>query len=126
MENPLNKHNPVLANTDQPVSFAELFFDLVFVYAVTQVVHIMHGHFEWVYIGRAVLVFWLVWWAWTQFTWALNAANTKHHIVQLGILLATAIAFFMAVNVPESFGNNSLWFAIAYVAGRVIGLTIYI
>lgn len=116
----------ILAKSDHPVSFAELFFDIVFVYAITQVVHLMHGAFDWVHVGRSVLVFWLVWWAWTQFTWALNAANTRHHLVQLAVLIATAIAFFMAVSVPESFERSSWWFALAYVAGRSIGLTIYL
>jgi len=119
-------HKNILATSDQAVSFAELFFDLVFVFAITQVVHLMHGAFDWVHVGRSVLVFWLVWWAWTQFTWALNAANTEHHFVQIGTLLATAIAFFMAVSVPESFARSSWWFAVAYVAGRTIGLIIYL
>ena len=123
-DSPKNQQS-VLANTDQPVSFAELFFDIVFVYAITQVVHLMHGEFDWVHVGRSVLVFWLVWWAWTQFTWALNAADTKHHLVQLGVLVATAIAFFMAVSVPEAFARSSWWFALAYVGGRSIGLLIY-
>lgn len=120
------KSKTVLADVDQSVSFAELFFDLVFVYAITQVVHLLHGSFDLVHLGRAILVFWLVWWAWTQFTWALNAANTKHHLVQLGTLVATAIAFFMAISVPESFERSSWWFAIAYTAGRSIGLLIYL
>ena len=116
----------MLADHDQSVSFAELFFDLVFVFAITQVVHLMHGYFDWVHVGRAILVFWLVWWAWTQFSWALNAADTRNSLVLLGTLLAAAIAFFMAVSVPESFGASSWWFAIAYVAGRSIGLIIYL
>ena len=81
-----------LAGTDQPVSFAELFFDLVFVFSVTQVVHLLHGAFDWLHVGRAILVFWLVWWAWTQFTWALNAADTTHHRIQFSVLLATALS----------------------------------
>ena len=120
------KHTSVLAGADQPVSFAELFFDLVFVFAITQVVHLIHGSFDLVHVSRAILVFWLVWWAWTQFSWALNAADTRNRLVQLGTLLATAIAFFMAVSVPESFGQSSMWFAIAYVGGRSIGLIIYL
>ena len=116
----------ILAPDDQPVGFVELFFDLVFVYAITQVVHLMHGSFDWAHVGKAILVFWLVWWAWTQFTWALNAADTKNHLVQLGTLAATAIAFFMAVSVPESFTRSSWWFAVAYVGGRSIGLAIYL
>lgn len=116
----------MLAAADQPVSFTELFFDIVFVYAITQIVHLMHGEFDWVHVGRSMLVFWLVWWAWTQFTWALNAADTKNPWVQLAVLMATVIAFFMAVSVPESFGRSSWWFALAYVGGRSIGLITYL
>ncbi len=115
-----------LAGEDQPVSFAELFFDLVFVYCVTQVVHLLDDAFDLVHIGRAILVFWLVWWAWTQFTWALNAADTKHMRIEFATLLATACAFFMAVTVPQSFASCSWWFAGAYVAVRSIGLLIYL
>jgi len=116
----------ILAAEDQPVSFTELFFDLVFVFCVTQVVHLLDHAFDWVHLGRAILVFWLVWWAWTQFTWALNAADTKHVRVQMATLVATALAFFMAVSVPHSFDTSSWWFGLAYVAVRSIGLLIYL
>lgn len=116
----------ILADADQAVSFAELFFDLVFVFCVTQVVHLLHGSFDWLHIGRAILVFWLIWWAWTQFTWALNAADTEHSWVQQGTLLATAFAFFMAVAVPQAFSGGAWWFAITYVAVRSIGLLVYL
>jgi low temperature requirement protein LtrA len=72
-----------------------------------------------------MLVFWLVWWAWTQFTWALNSADTTHQGVELGTLAATAVSFFMAVALPDAFGEGAMWFAIAYVIVRVIGLGIY-
>ena len=122
---PVSKH-PILASYDQPVSFAELFFDLVFVYCVTQVVQLLHGTFDWLHVGRAILVFWLVWWAWTQFTWALNAANTEHHLIQLATIAATVFAFFIAVSVPQTFTSFSWWFAISYVVVRSIGLLIYL
>jgi len=118
--------SPFLTSSDQPVSFAELFFDLVFVYAITQVVQLLHHGFYWIYVLQAVLVFWLVWWGWTQYTWALNAANTLHRTIQIAILCATAIAFFMAVSVPHAFDESSIWFALAYVAVRSIGLYIYL
>lgn len=125
--NHLTKKKPsVLADGDQPVSFAELFFDLVFVFAITQVVHLMHGSFDWIHLGQAVLVFWLVWWGWTQYSWALNAGNTLHRGIQLAILVATAFAFFMAVSVPEAFGASAMWFAGSYVVVRSIGLVIYL
>lgn len=117
---------PRLTREDQSVSFAELFFDIVFVFSVTQVVHLLHGHLDWKHFGQAVLVFWLVWWAWTQYTWALNAADTRHGTVLAGILVATACVFFMAVSLPGSFSTASFWFAMAYVAVRCIGLSLYI
>ena len=110
---------------DQSVTFVELFFDLVFVFSVTQIVGLLHGGLDWQVVGQAILVFWLVWWAWSQFTWALNAADTTHPWVQFGTLLATAVAFFMAVALPGAFGERALWFAITYVLVRAIGLTIY-
>ena len=110
---------------DQKVTFVELFFDLVFVFSVTQIVKLLHGGFDWIAVGQAILVFWLVWWAWSQFTWTLNAADTTNPIVQISVLAATGIAFFMAVAVPQAFGEGSFWFAATYVVVRVIGLTLY-
>jgi low temperature requirement protein LtrA len=72
-----------------------------------------------------LLVFWLVWWAWTQFTWALNAANTEHPRVQLATLLATALAFLLAIGIPRAIGGTALWFAAPYVAVRGVGLLVY-
>jgi len=106
--------------------FVELFFDLVFVFSITQVAGLLHHHLDWTGLGQAVLVFWLVWWAWTQFTWALNAADTTHPGVELATLLATGIAFFMAAGLPGSFSGDAIWFAMPYVLVRVIGLTLYI
>jgi low temperature requirement protein LtrA len=117
---------PSIASPDnQNTTFVELFFDLVFVFSVTQVVGLLHGGLNWTTIGQAILVFWLVWWAWTQFTWALNAADTTHQLVELGTLGATALAFFMAVTLPDAFSDRGWWFAIVYVLVRGIGLALY-
>ena len=119
------KREPVTAPEDQSATFIELFFDLVFVFAVTQVVGLLHGGLTSLSVGQAVLVFWLVWWAWTQFTWALNAANTTHSGVELGTLAATAVALFMAIALPEAFGQHAPLFAATYVSVRLIGLALY-
>jgi low temperature requirement protein LtrA len=116
---------PVVSPHDQSATFVELFFDLVFVFCVTQVVGLLHHDLSWAGTGRAVLVFWLVWWGWTQLTWALNAADTEHPLVEFGTLLATAVAFFMAVAIPEAFAGGGLRFAVPYVLVRAIGLGIY-
>ena len=116
---------PLVSPDDQRVTFVELFFDLVFVFGVTQVVTLLHGHVDARSAGTALVVFWLVWWAWTQFTWALNAANTDHPRVQLATLLATAVAFFLAVSIPRAPGPDAMWFAFPYVALRLVGLLLY-
>lgn len=113
------------APSDQRVTFVELFFDLVFVFCVTQVVSLLHDGLTWRAVGEAVLVFWLVWWGWTQFTWALNAADTTHPRVEMATLVATGVAFFLAVGIPSAFHGRSLWFAGTYVAVRVLGLLVY-
>ena len=110
---------------DQKVTFVELFFDLVFVFGVTQVVKLFHDGITVGHTAQAILVFWLVWWGWTQFTWALNAADTTHPLVELATLAATAIAFFMAIAIPSVFRGGALWFALPYVLGRVVGLMLY-
>ena len=100
----------------------------MFVFAITQVTHYAAHHLDIRSLLRATVVFWLIWWAWTQFTWALNAANTDHHHVRLGTLVSTGVAFVMAISVDKAFATETpvaLWFALAYVAVRVLGLGLY-
>ena len=114
--------DPTFVKPDQQtVNFVELFFDLIFVFSITQVVNILHQEISWMVILQLILIFWLVWWAWGQFTWALNAANTKHPVIQLSVLAATGVAFFMAVGVPQAFGAGALGFALPYILVRIIG-----
>ncbi|HEX2576784.1 MAG TPA: low temperature requirement protein A, partial [Aquihabitans sp.] len=80
----------------QSVTFVELFFDLVFVFAVTQVTVLTAHHLDAAGVAQSGLIFWLIWWAWTQFTWTLNPADTQHTLVRALTLAATAAAFVMA------------------------------
>jgi low temperature requirement protein LtrA len=115
----------ITTTEDQSATFIELFFDLVFVYAVTQTVSLLHHDLSWAGLGHAVVVFWLVWWAWTQYTWALNSADTTHPAVDAVMLVATAMAFLMAVTIPDAFGEAGGWFAATYIAVRLVGLGLY-
>ena len=115
----------ITTTEDQSATFIELFFDLVFVYAVTQTVSLLHHDLSWSGLGHAVVVFWLVWWAWTQYTWALNSADTTHPGVDGVMLVATAIAFLMAVTIPDAFGEAGGWFAATYILVRLVGLGLY-
>ena len=126
MTNSPVSRRPITSPEHQSATFVELFFDLVFVFAVTQVVGLLHDGLTWASAGQAVLVFWLVWWAWTQFTWTLNAADTTHAWIELGTLCATAAAFFMAIALPDAFHEHALEFAAAYVSVRAIGLALQV
>lgn len=111
---------------EQSADFVELFFDLVFVYAITRITSITAHQLDTVHVLQSALIFWLIWWAWTQFTWALNAANTKIAEVRMMVLIATGVAFVMASSTSYAFHDGVMWFAIPYVALRIIGLSLYI
>jgi low temperature requirement protein LtrA len=104
----------------------ELFFDLVFVFAITQVTAITAHDLTISGIVHAVLVGWLIWWAWTQFTWTLNPADTTHDRVRILTLAATGAAFVLAASVPRAFGDEALWFALPYLAVRILGLSLQV
>ena len=116
---------PAIAPEGQSVTFIELFFDLVFVFAITQVTAQVAHHLDFVGVLQGILVFWMIWWGWTQFTWALNPADTNHGLVRFGTLVATATAFPMALGVGGAFGESGLFFIIPYVLIRAIGLMLY-
>ncbi|HEY7467978.1 MAG TPA: low temperature requirement protein A [Acidimicrobiia bacterium] len=110
------------ATESQSVSFVELFFDLVFVFAVTQVTALLAQDLTGGGVVKALIVFWLIWWAWTQFTWSLNEADTGAVVVRLLTLVATALAFLMAVTVPTLVGPWGWLFSISYLAVRALGI----
>ena len=121
---PTAPSRPFVAPEGQGVSAVELFFDLIFVFALTQVTGLVAHDATAASVARAALVFWMVWWAWTQFTWALNPADTDDGLVRVGTLAASAVAFVMAVGLDDAFGGGGLWFIGPYVAVRAVGIGI--
>jgi low temperature requirement protein LtrA len=110
----------------QGVTFVELFFDLVFVFAVTQVTALTAHNLTPDGVLRSLVLFWLIWWAWTQFTWTLNPADTTHVVVRVITLAATAGAFVMATTVSQAFLDDGVWFAIPYLVVRILGLSLQV
>ncbi|MEO6207434.1 MAG: low temperature requirement protein A [Candidatus Limnocylindrales bacterium] len=106
----------------QSVTFVELFFDLVFVFAVTQLTVLTAHDLTPDGIVRSILLGWLIWWAWTQFTWTLNPADTTHPVVRIVTLAATGEALVMAASVTRAFSDEALWFASPYILVRLLGL----
>ena len=115
--------SPSIRTSDpQAVTFVELFFDLVFVFAVTQITALTAHDLTPDGILRSIVLGWLIWWAWTQFTWTLNPADTTHPAVRVVTLGATGVALVMAASVTRAFADDALWFAVPYVVVRVLGL----
>ena len=94
----------------------------MFVFAVTQVTGVLRENLTLAGLVQAVLVFWLVWWAWTQFTWTLNAADTEHPGIERLTMAGVAAAFLMAVTVPDVFEPSGWWFAASYILVRLLGI----
>lgn len=103
----------------------ELLWDLVFVFAVTQVTTLLSKDLTWVSFGRSMLVLALVWWAWSAFVWAANAQRADSSVLLLALLAATPCIFVAGIALPHVFGAHATLFAGAYVAVRGIHLALY-
>ncbi len=110
---------------EKRAGFLELFFDLVFVFGITQVTALLLEDTSALGFVRAALVFGLLWWAWSAYTWLTNAIDIERSIVRLLILGAMAGSFFMALAVPEAYGSDGLWFAVPYAVVRVLQVALY-
>ena len=97
----------------------ELFYDLVFVLAVTQVSHLLLDDLTWRGAGRSLLVLLVIWWAWTYTTWVTNMLDPDAIGVRLLVFSLMFASLVMAVAIPDAFGGRALLFAGAYVAIQV-------
>ena len=91
----------------------------MFVFAVTQVSHVLLTDLTWSGAGQALMVLLVVWWAWTYTTWVTNELDTESTPVRLVLLAIMFASLLMAVAIPEAFGSRALLFAGAYVAIQV-------
>ena len=114
----------LLADTEHRVSSIELFFDLVFVFAFTQVTTLWLEQPTWSGLGRGLLVICALWWAWASYAWLTNAANVEADAVLAIILFAAGAQFVAALAVPEAFGGQRFVFAVAFfvVLASFVGL----
>jgi low temperature requirement protein LtrA len=112
--------------TEQRTTPAELFWDLVFVFAVTQVTTLLHHDLSWAGLGRAMLVLALVWWAWSAFVWAANAQLANDLPVRGALFAAMTLTFVVALALPHAFGDDGTIFAVAYTGVRLLHLGLYV
>ncbi len=102
-----------------PVSFLELFFDLVFVFAITQLSHFLKDHLTWLGFAQSLILFLAVWWAWMYTTWATNWADPERFEVRIMLLALMGLSLLMAVALPYGFSTFAWLFAASYVALQV-------
>ncbi len=123
----------VVAEQDDPgvsaerrTSPVELLWDLVFVFAVTEVTTLLGRNLSWAGFGRAMLVLALVWWAWSAFVWATNAHDPEAPAFRAVLLLATGLIFVAGLAVPGAFGPEATLFAVTYALVRFLHLGLYV
>jgi low temperature requirement protein LtrA len=107
------------AGTQQRATTLELFYDLVFVFAVTQVSHLLLGHLTWAGAGQSALILLVVWWSWNYTTWVTNELDPESTIVRLLLIALMLASLLMAIAIPGAFGEKALLFAASYVAIQV-------
>jgi low temperature requirement protein LtrA len=115
----MSRYQRIHDGAEQRTTTLELFYDLVFVFAITQVSHYLLEHLTWEGAGQATLVLLVVWWSWNYTTWVTNEVDPDAIVVRLLLIGLMLASFLMAVAIPEAFGDRALLFAGTYVAIQV-------
>jgi low temperature requirement protein LtrA len=102
------------------VTWAELFFDLVFVFALTEVSALLHADQSWTGVLRAVVVFVPIYWAWVGTSVHANTHGVETPFDRLGVFAIGLGGLFMALAVPDAYGQRGVLFGAAYYALRVV------
>ena len=103
----------------------ELFFDLVFVFAFTQVTSLLVDDPTWGGVLRGMLVLAALWWAWSGYAWLTSTIDVDEGGVRLAMLASMAAMFGVALAVPGAFGDDGVVFGVAYLLVRVLHLALY-
>jgi low temperature requirement protein LtrA len=115
---------PIVPNQHSRVTYAELFFDLVFVFAVTQISHTLLGRFTPLGAVQITVLFLAVWWVWVYTTWITNWLNPELTPVRILLFLLMLGGLVLSTSIPSAFEGRGLWFAGAYAAMQV-GRTLF-
>src|SRR3954468_588003 len=103
----------------------ELFFDLVFVFAFTQVTSLMRSDPTWGGVLRAGLVLSVLWWAWAGYAWLTNTLDPEEGGVRIVMLAVIAAMLIASLAAPRAFGRDATTFAMAYVVVRGLHLVVF-
>jgi low temperature requirement protein LtrA len=110
---------------EQRVTPLELLFDLVFVFAFTQVTTVLSDDPTWGGLGHGLLILAVLWWAWAAYAWLTNTVDPGVGAVWGAMLVAMAAMFVAALAVPDAFGRHGVVFGVAFLIVNVMHLTLY-
>ncbi len=110
---------------ERRTSPVELLWDLVFVFAVTQVTALISHDLTWKGAGQGLLLVALIWWAWSAFVWAANAQDPNGPVLRAALLAAMVLIFITGLGIPHAFGDDATLFAATYAGVRLIHLALY-
>jgi low temperature requirement protein LtrA len=110
---------------DERVTPLELFFDLVFVLALTQCTTLIAHELSWEGLLKGLLVLGMLWWSWVGYAWLTSVLEPEEGAVRLVIFVAIAAFLVAALCVPEAFGSEALLFACAYAVVRVCHIVLF-
>ena len=99
-----------VAAEEERVTPLELFFDLVFVLAITQCTALMSHHPTWSGLIQGLLVLGMLWWAWTGYAWLTSVVDPEDDAVRIAIFAAMAALLIVSLTVREAFGDLALTF----------------
>jgi low temperature requirement protein LtrA len=122
------RHRPrmtAVMREDERVTPLELFFDLVFVLALTQCTTLIGAHGGWEGLLQGLLVLGVLWWSWVGYAWLTSVVNPEEGLVRLAMFVAMAAFLVAALSVPGVFGANALAFALAYTIVRVAHIALF-
>src|SRR5919206_5005998 len=108
------------AEADERVTNLELFFDLVFVFAITQVTGLMSHEPTWTGLAQGMLVLAALWFAWASYAWLTNTINPEEGGVRLAIFATMAALLVASLAVPRAFGDDGVAFGVTYLIVRAM------
>jgi low temperature requirement protein LtrA len=114
-----------LRGNDERVLPLELFFDLVFVLAITQCTALMAHEPTWAGIGKGLLVLGILWWTWIGYAWLTSVVDPEEGVVRLLILVAMAGLLVVSLCVPHAFDEHALLFACAITIVRIEHIVLF-
>jgi low temperature requirement protein LtrA len=123
---PPARHLTAVLRSEDRVTPLELFFDLVFVLAITQCTALMADTPTWVGLAKGMLVLGVLWWSWVGYAWLTSVVDPEEGVVRLAIFAAMAALLVAALCVPAAFGDLALLFACSYGAVRIGHIVLFI